>query len=55
MEEYILEWAKKKMVLDYASMFLLYHGCPWGLMFYSVIHQMDTSQAHLGSKGSEYK
>jgi hypothetical protein len=40
-EEHILERAKK-MVLEYASTFLLHHGRPWRLMFYSVVHQMDT-------------
>jgi chromodomain-helicase-DNA-binding protein 1 len=49
MEEDILERAKKKMVLEYASvlivfeLFRLSHPIP-------VINQMDTSQAHLGAK-----
>ncbi|KAG5219667.1 transcription regulator [Salix suchowensis] len=44
MEEDVLERAKKKMVLEYASTC----GFP-------VINQMDTSQAHLGAKASQTK
>ena len=51
MEEDILERAKKKMVLEYASE----SGCaPRGngeIDACAVINQMDTSQAHLSSKG----
>jgi chromodomain-helicase-DNA-binding protein 1 len=53
MEEDVLERAKKKMVLEYASAFLLN---PFELDEFlhshtmAVINQMDTSQAHLGTK-----
>lgn len=66
MEEDVLERAKKKMVLEYASTFPSalkeddsHH--PTDLTFnvrypYAVINQMDTSQAHLSSKaGSSTK
>jgi chromodomain-helicase-DNA-binding protein 1 len=55
MEEDVLERAKKKMVLEYASTLLSHRGRSWRLIFHSVIHQMDTSQAHLSSKGSASK
>lgn len=55
MEEDVLERAKKKMVLEYASMLLSHHDHPWRLMFHSVIYQIDTSQAYLSSKGSASK
>lgn len=57
MEEDVLERAKKKMVLEYASMSSapLIHFF-WAFLTYCdhcavVINQMDTSQAHLSSKG----
>jgi chromodomain-helicase-DNA-binding protein 1 len=54
MEEDVLERAKKKMVLEYASEPMSSHSTEGlGLRFdyFQVINQMDTSQAHLSSKG----
>ena len=55
MEEDVLERAKKKMVLEYASE----SGCaPRGngeIDACAVINQMDTSQAHLSSKATNAK
>ena len=64
MEEDVLERAKKKMVLEYASgchvssfLSLSLSFCPLfphhahGYARHPVINQMDTSQAHLSSKG----
>ena len=64
MEEDVLERAKKKMVLEYASgyhvsVFLslslllpsLFPHHAHEYMLHPVINQMDTSQAHLSSKG----
>lgn len=56
MEEDILERAKKKMVLEYASessSYCIQRTRPQILL--SVINQMDTSQAHLSSKGDKTK
>lgn len=55
MEEDVLERAKKKMILEYAS-----GSQPLILTsimndISSVINQMDTSQAHLSSKGEKVK
>jgi len=56
MEEDVLERAKKKMVLEYASMCcsLLIFSRPVlsSMVIYLVINQMDTSQAHLSSKAT---
>jgi chromodomain-helicase-DNA-binding protein 1 len=53
MEEDVLERAKKKMVLEYASMccsfLILSHPVLSSMV---VINQMDTSQAHLSSKAT---
>jgi len=51
MEEDVLERAKKKMVLEYASMmFFSFRADTSSSAFPAVINQMDTSQAHLSSK-----
>lgn len=50
MEEDVLERAKKKMVLEYASECYLLIPTDFRLNDYAVINQMDTSQAHLSSK-----
>lgn len=70
MEEDVLERAKKKMVLEYASECRLSrpanpgplgtlcagtHGVPLSLRIGIVINQMDTSQAHLSSKAGASK
>ena len=61
MEEDVLERAKKKMVLEYASGYHVSDSLSlWSLfphhaheyMRHPVINQMDTSQAHLSSKGN---
>jgi chromodomain-helicase-DNA-binding protein 1 len=59
MEEDVLERAKKKMVLEYAStcaslkkIVVARHSFS---LFILVINQMDTSQAHLSSKASAIK
>lgn len=55
MEEDVLEPAKKKMVLEYASKSPVLHlRCRMNDIS-SVINQMDTSQAHLSSKGDKVK
>lgn len=57
MEEDVLERAKKKMVLEYASEYSHFHISNSLLisLITSVINQMDTSQAHLSSKGEKLK
>lgn len=53
----MLERAKKKMVLEYASKYIFVHW-PCGTTYSCVslvINQMDTSQAHLSSKGGAPK
>ena len=55
MEEDVLERAKKKMVLEYASMSPAFHLHFGNENRSSVINQMDTSQAHLSSKGEKVK
>ena len=61
MEEDVLERAKKKMVLEYASGYHVPNFLSlslWPLFphhaheYRPVINQMDTSQAHLSSKGN---
>jgi len=55
MEEDVLERAKKKMILEYASRSQpLIPACIMNDIS-SVINQMDTSQAHLSSKGEKVK
>ena len=53
MEEDVLERAKKKMVLEYASKYF-HQRFTWKFTqaVLIVINQMDTSQAHLSSKPS---
>ena len=55
MEEDVLERAKKKMVLEYASGFRAFHFRRRMNDVSLVINQMDTSQAHLSSKGEKIK
>ena len=57
MEEDVLERAKKKMVLEYASKSEVGEiSKPSVLTSFSlVINQMDTSQAHLSSKANQMK
>lgn len=64
MEEDVLERAKKKMVLEYASELAATPLVAWRASLcypdthgsiHSVINQMDTSQAHLSSKASASK
>jgi chromodomain-helicase-DNA-binding protein 1 len=55
MEEDVLERAKKKMVLEYASRSQLFISISIMNDVSSVINQMDTSQAHLSSKGEKVK
>lgn len=50
MEEDILERAKRKMVLEYASEPLELYSSNSESESPPVINQMDTSQAHLGAK-----
>jgi chromodomain-helicase-DNA-binding protein 1 len=53
MEEDVLERAKKKMVLEYASVFrFVPFALGISLTSSTVINQMDTSQAHLSSKAN---
>lgn len=55
MEEDVLERAKKKMVLEYASGFPSFYLRCYMNDVLLVINQMDTSQAHLSSKGEKVK
>ena len=55
MEEDVLERAKKKMVLEYASGFPVFHLYLRMNEVSLVINQMDTSQAHLSSKSEKIK
>jgi len=51
-----LERAKKKMILEYASKFRTTFSRPWYLKCLRlVINQIDTTQAHLSSKGDKVK
>ena len=52
MEEDVLERAKRKMVLEYASAWFASLVRFQTLTMIAVINQMDTSQAHLATKGA---
>lgn len=52
MEEDVLERAKKKMVLEYASTYFHLASLISNAYLNVVINQMDTSQAHLGNKAN---